>query len=64
MTDTNQQSDEDGEMVQCRACGTKFYGVDEEACDRWMASHVLGEHEEEAPEPVLEEARERLEAEA
>jgi hypothetical protein len=35
--------------------------VSEEAWDRMMASHVLDKHAEEAPEHLLEEARERLE---
>lgn len=61
MSDDTPQDDE-MEAVQCKGCGTKFFGVNEEECDRWMAGHILDEHEDEASESVLEEARERLEA--
>lgn len=60
--DTAPQDDDESEAVRCNGCGTVFWGVNEEECDRWMAGHILDEHSEEAPESVLEEARERLEA--
>lgn len=53
--------DEESTAVQCKGCGTKFWGVNQKECDRWMAGHILDEHSEEAPDSVLEEARERLE---
>jgi len=49
---------------RCRACGTLLGAVSEKAYQRMMAGHVLDEHAEEAPEQILEEARERLEADA
>ena len=55
----------DGQMVSgtCRACGTTLAGVNEEEYDRMFAQHVLHGHGDEAPESVLDEAREVLDEE-
>jgi len=64
MTDneTVETDQDDSEMVYrgCKACGAKMFGVDETEAKRMVASHILNEHAEEAPETVLEEARERI----
>jgi hypothetical protein len=48
----------DLDSTACRACGTKIFAAPGEDVDRLFASHVLEEHADEAPESVLEEARE------
>jgi len=58
--ESTEQSDGFEVTGRCRACGTMLAAVSEEAWDRMMAGHVLDEHSEEAPEHILEEARERL----
>ncbi len=53
MSDTDaggQQSDGFEVTGRCRACGTMLGAVSEEAWERMMASHVLDNHAEEAPE--------------
>jgi len=64
MSDNNTDSGGFEVAGRCRACGTLLGAVSEEAYQRMMAGHVLDEHAEEAPEQILEEARERLEADA
>ena len=45
------------DTTTCRACGTTIAAIGDGDIDRLFASHVLEEHGDEAPESVLEEAR-------
>jgi hypothetical protein len=63
---SDDETDQEGFEVtgKCKACGTMLAAVSEDAWDRMMASHVIDKHADEAPEHILDEARERLEADA
>ena len=63
MSDDNTDSGGFEVAGRCRACGTLLGAVSEEAYQRMMAGHVLDEHAQEAPDEVLEEAREALNTE-
>lgn len=56
----DQQSD--GVAGVCKACGNKFWGVNQEEYDRIIAGHVLDDHAEQASEALLEECRELVES--
>lgn len=67
MSDAESESEdqqEDGVGGVCKACGNRFWGVNQEEFDRIIAGHVLEDHAEQASEELLEECRGLVEAEA
>ncbi len=49
--------EETDEMVsgRCKACGDTLAGVNEQEYERMLASHILDNHESEAPRDLIEE---------
>lgn len=60
MSPSDSSGESDGHALECRACGSKIWGVTENDAKVIMAKHLLEEHGDEAPEAVKEEARELI----
>lgn len=56
------QKDGEGVAGVCKACGNKFWAVNQTEYDRIIAGHVLDEHAGQASEELLEECRELVES--
>lgn len=57
------QEDDEGVAGVCKACGNKFWAVNQTEYDRIIAGHVLDDHADQASEELLEECRELVEVE-
>lgn len=59
MSDTD-AGGKQSQSFRCNACGNLILAANEDSVDLMQAQHVLEEHEDEAPEGLLEECREIL----